>query len=145
MKSRLVQISAIAAACLIATGVRADDNADKPNKKGGDRPHKDGDHKPDGKLPKFALAHAADLNLTDEQKQKLEAMVKFMEEHRAADGDKKPEGGVNKPEGLERILTDEQKAKLKELLMAERGDRPDKPKKGRPDGDKKPRPDGEKK
>lgn len=135
MKTRLVQISAILAACLCA-GVRADDNPDKPKKGGGDRVHKD----PDGRLPKFALAHAADLNLTDEQKQKLEAMAKFLEEHHP-DGDKKPDGGgIHKPEGLERILTDEQRAKLKELLIAEKGnrpDRPDRPKKGRPDGDTK--------
>lgn len=136
MGSRYVQISAIIAACLIGVGVRADDKPDRP-KKDGDRPHKDGEKGPDGRLPKFALAHAAELSLTDEQKQKLEAMLKFMEEHRG-DGERKKGGGgdIQRPEGPDRILTEEQRAKLKELLIAEKGDRPDRPKGDRPKGDR---------
>ena len=91
-----------------------------------------------GMMLKFVMDHAQELGLTDEQKQKIEGMLK---EH----ADKKPpEGGPGRPEGrpegksegrngrgpgrhgrgpLAGILTEEQHAKLIELLKAGRPDR----------------------
>ena len=85
---------------------------------------------PPGVIGKFILAHAQELSLTDEQKQKIEAWLK---EH-PGDGQGKPGGGHGKPgEGAGKpadvkhgkgpfadILAEEQHAKLLELLKAER-------------------------
>jgi hypothetical protein len=83
-----------------------------------------------GVIGKFILAHAQQLNLTDDQKQKIEAWLK---DHQG-DGPGKPGGGAGKPgDGAGKagdakhgkgpfadILTEEQHNKLRDLLKAER-------------------------
>jgi Spy/CpxP family protein refolding chaperone len=89
-----------------------------------------------GVIGKFILAHAQELNLTEDQKQKIEAWLK---EHQGegpgkpgggagtpGDGAGKPGAGVGKAGDAKHgkgpfadILTDEQHAKLRELLKAE--------------------------
>jgi len=79
----------------------------------------EGAHRPKpGMIAKFILAHAQDLNITDEQKQKIETWVK---EHQEDNKGKPPEKAESKPEKhgkgpFSEILTDEQQNKLKELL-----------------------------
>jgi len=87
-----------------------------------------------GMVIKFVLDHAQELALTDDQKAKIEALVK---EHAGKRPEGRPEGKPEgrpegKPEGkdgrhgkgpLADILTEEQSAKLKELLKAGRPDR----------------------
>jgi len=81
-----------------------------------------------GMVIKFVLDHAKELALTDDQKDKIEALVK---EHEARKGEGRPEPkrGEGRPEGkaegkhrgpLADILTEEQGAKLHELLKANR-------------------------
>lgn len=87
-----------------------------------------------GMVIKFVLDHAQELVLTDDQKAKIEALVK---EHAGKRPEGRPEGKPEgrpegKPEGkdgrhgkgpLADILTEEQSAKLKEMLKAGRPDR----------------------
>jgi len=97
-----------------------------PNAKPGDPPRPP---RP-GVIGKFILAHAQELSLTDDQKQKIEAWLK---EHQG-DGPGKPGAGAGKPgDGAGKagdpkhgkgpfadILTEEQHTRLRELLKAER-------------------------
>jgi len=107
-------------------GQAAEGNGGPPAAKPGEGPRPP---KP-GVIGKFILAHAQELNLTEDQKQKIEAWLK---EH-PGDGQGKPGGGHGKPgEGAGKpadvkhgkgpfadILAEEQHAKLLELLKAER-------------------------
>ena len=92
----------MSAACLAgsAVGVHAgDDNPPPPN----GAKHRGGG----GKGVRNILAHAADLNLTDDQKKQLEALADA-----AKDGTAKPEEMKSK---VEAILTKDQLEKLKTL------------------------------
>ena len=87
-----------------------------------------------GMVIKFVLDHAQELALTDDQKAKIEVLVK---EHAGKKPEGRPEGKPEgRPEGkpeskdgrhgkgpLADILTEEQSAKLKELLKANRPER----------------------
>ena len=109
--------------------------AEAEGKDGGPRPPKP------GMVIKFVLDHATELVLTDDQKAKIEALVK---DHEARKGDEpkkegpppegRPEGKMERRRGgpLMDILTEEQNAKLRELLKANRPERSE-PKKDRPD------------
>jgi Spy/CpxP family protein refolding chaperone len=117
MPQRPVWISAIVVACLLGGlgGLRAGDAPDAPNKPGERRP-------PPVQIAKFILAHAQELSLTDDQKQKFEAILK---EHQ---GERPPRPGgedAGKPgEGpFAGVLTQEQREKMRELMKAEHGDR----------------------
>lgn len=126
MPNRFVWFFAIAITGLLLGfgGLRASDEANGPNKPGERCP-------PPGAVLKFILAHAQELSLTDEQKEKFETILK---EHQG----ERPRPDVPKGERLQRldgegggpgggvltgVLTQEQREKLRELVKAELQDR----------------------
>jgi Spy/CpxP family protein refolding chaperone len=118
MPNRTVWVFAIATACLLGgfSGLRAAEGQDAPPKAGERRP-------PPGMVLKFILAHAQELGLTDEQKQKFEAIQK---EH---EGERPPRPGAGEGGGpgegpFAGVLTPEQREKMRELMKAEVKDRP---------------------
>ena len=105
---------------------------------GGEAEKGDGPRRPrPGMILKFVMDHAQDLGLTDEQKQKIETLIKERADKKPPEGRPEGEGRPeDKPEGREGrhgkgpladILTEEQNAKLRELLKAGRPERKDKP------------------
>jgi len=85
---------------------------------------------PMGMIGKFILDHAKELALTDEQKAKIEA---FLKEHKPGEG--RPEGRPPEGKGPEGkhgkgpfadLLTEEQRAKLHELLKVARPEKKEK-------------------
>lgn len=70
----------------------------------------------------FILHHADDLKLTADQKEKLLALGKSLRDRESKDGNKEAKGEEVKNElraRIDEILTDEQKAKLKDLREKE--------------------------
>ena len=72
-----------------------------------------------GNRGQFMLKHAGDLNLTDEQKTKLDALVKESD----AGGAPTPESSAAQKEKLDAVLTDAQREKMKELFKARQAER----------------------
>lgn len=126
MSSRLAGLYVAVACLLFASPLLRAEGEGEGGKGAGAGEHKKGDRPMGGGVIKFALDHAEDLKLTDEQKTKLQDLMKNAKAPGKPDGAKPGEGGAppaeekrpNPRAELEKILAKEQVDKLKELQKA---------------------------
>jgi Spy/CpxP family protein refolding chaperone len=116
--SWVVLVFAMLALPAYVTAGEPDAKPDRHGKEDRQRP-------PMGMVGKFILAHAQELALTDDQKAKIEAIMKEQAENKGKPEPKaepKPEGKAEGKHGkgpFADILTEEQHNKLREMLKAE--------------------------
>jgi hypothetical protein len=149
MSSRLAGLYVAVACLLFASPLLRAEGEGEGGKGAGAGEHKKGDRPGPmgGGMIKFVLDHAEDLKLTEEQKTKIQDLLKNAKAPGKPDGAKPGEGGAppaeekrpNPRAELEKILAKEQLDKLKELQKAAHDKKEGGPRK---DGEKK---EGEKK